>query len=272
MKYFAAILFLLFAWNESFAEPEVLINERLAERLSVKAGDLVEISATGDMKKAQTFRIAHVYREKADPYLVPLRRNMMKMHLSDLETLLNRPDQLDLISVRIKKGSNGAHLAARLNAEAIGFMATSAEELAARNSTTFEVVSRFHKAIAFITMLAGAIFIFALVVMRVEDQRKQFAILTVTGISRKTILKTLILESIFFAFLASLMGAFLGMLAARVVNLYYQNFYQTTLIFAEVTLPILLQAATVSFVLGMVAGTFSWFRLKRLQVLQELGR
>jgi len=272
MKYFAAILFLLIAANHSPAEPEILINERLAQRLSVKAGDLVEISAAGDMKTVQTFRVAHVYREKADPYLVPMRRNMIKMHLSDLETLLNRQDQLDLISVRIKKGSNAPDVAARLNAEAFGFTATSAEELAARNSTTFEVVSRFHKAIAFITMVAGAIFIFALVVMRVEDQRKQFAILTVTGISRKTILKTLILESIFFAFLASLIGAFLGMLAARMVNLYYQNFYQTTLIFAEVTLPILLQAATVSFVLGMVAGTFSWFRLKHLQVLQELGR
>ncbi|MCI0411216.1 ABC transporter permease [bacterium] len=272
MKRFAAILFLVLVANHALAEPEILINERLARRLSAKASDLVEISAAGDMKEARTFRVAHVYREKADPYLVPLQRNQIKMHLSDLETLINRPDQLDLVSVRLKNGSNASHLAARLNAEAIGFTANSAEELATRNSTTFEVVSRFHKAIAFITMMAGAIFIFALVVMRVEDQRKQFAILTVTGISRKTILKTLVLESIFFAFLASLIGAFLGILAARVVNLYYQNFYQTTLIFAKVTVPILLQAATVSFVLGIVAGTFSWFRLKRLQVLQELGR
>ena len=272
MKHIAAILFLFFISNHIFAEQEILINERLAQRLSAKAGDLVEISASGDMKKAQTFRIAHIYKEKADPYLVPLRRNQIKMHLSDLETLLNRPDQVDLISVRLKKGSNAPNVAARLNAEAFGFTATSAEQLAAQNSTTFEVVSRFHKAIAFITMMAGAIFIFALVVVRVEDQRKQFAILTVTGISRETILKTLVLESIFFAFLASLIGAFLGILAARVVNLYYQNFYQTSLIFAEVTFQILLQAVIVSFVLGMVAGTFSWFRLKRLQVLQELGR
>ncbi len=248
------------------------MNERLAQRLTIRAGDLVEISATGDMKKARTFRVAEIYREKADPYLVPLRRNMIKMHLSDLEDLLERPDQLDLISIRLKEGASGPKLAARLNDEAIGFMATSAEELAARNSTTFEVVSRFHKAIAFITMMAGAIFIFALVVMRAEDQRKQFAILTVTGISRKTILKMLVLESIFFAFVASLIGALLGIGAAKVVNLYYQNFYQTSLIFAEVTFSILLQAATVSFLLGIIAGTFSWFRIKHLQVLQELGR
>ena len=272
MKCVLSIFAILCFTRIAFCEPELLVNERLAERLGLHAGDRVEISATGDLKNPRIFRVAEVYSEKADPYLVPLRRNMIKMHLSDLEELLKRPDQVDLISIRLKDGANGPHVAARLNDEAIGFMATSGEELAARNSTTFLVVSRFHKAIALITMMAGAIFIFALVVMRVEDQRKQFAILTVTGISRKTILKTLVLESIFFAFVASLLGAFLGIGAAKVVNLYYQNFYQTSLVFAEVTASILLQAATISFLLGMIAGAFSWFRIKSLEVLQELGR
>ena len=269
-----ALLFLLLSGFSSLcvAESEILINERLAERLSAKQGDFVEIAPSGDMKNARIFRVSQVYQEQADPYLVPLRRNMIKMHLPDLELLLDRPDQLDLISIRLKKGSNAPTVAARLNDEAIGYQAVSAEELAAQNSTTFQVVSRFHKAIAFITMVAGAIFIFALVVMRVEDQRKQFAILTVTGISRKTILKTLVLESIFFASIASLAGAFLGIGAAKVVNLYYQNFYQTTLIFAEVTFSILLQSASISFLLGIIAGMFSWFRIRRLEVLQELGR
>ena len=265
-------LFFCFAGMSHADYPEILINERLAGRLSLAPNDLVELAPGGDMRNARTFRVGQVYREKADPYLVPLRRNMIKMHLADLETLIDRTDQLDLISVRVKKGASAKRVAARVNDEALGFMAVSAEELAARNSTTFEVVSRFHKAIAFITMVAGAIFIFALVVMRVEDQRKQFAILTVTGISRKTILKSLVLESVFFAFVASWIGALLGIAAARAVNLYYQNFYQTSLIFAEVTFSILLQAASVSFLLGMIAGTFSWFRIRRLEVLQELGR
>ena len=255
-----------------FAEPQIWINQRLAERLSLKAGDPVVLSISGDMKHSTAFQVAGIYLEKPDPYVVPLKRNMIKMHLSDLEKLIERPDQLDLISIRVKKGTDSHTLAARLNSEAIGFVAVSSQELAEKNSTTFEVVSRFHKAIAFITMMAGAIFIFALVVMRVEDQRKNFAILTVTGISRNTIFKSLVLESTFFAFIASLIGAGIGIFAAKIVNLYYQSFYQTTLVFARVTPDILLRAATVSFVLGMIAGTFSWFRLRRLRVLQELGR
>jgi ABC-type antimicrobial peptide transport system permease subunit len=271
MKYGFAII-LLSICGFIFAEPEILVNQRFANRLSLKAGDLVELSLAGDMKNARAFRVAQIYVEKPDPYVVPLKRNMIKMHLSDLEQLIERPDQLDIISIRVRKGADAHTLAAKLNSEAIGFTAVSAQQLAEQNSTTFEVVSRFHEAIAFITMMAGAIFIFALVVMRVEDQRKNFAILTVTGISRKTILKTLVLESIFFAFVASFLGAGIGIFAAKVVNLYYQNFYQTSLIFARVTPSILLRAATVSFLLGIVAGTFSWFRLRRLQVLQELGR
>jgi putative ABC transport system permease protein len=271
MKYTLIVLF-VFIGGITFAEPEILINQRLANQLSLKPGDLVEIASTGDMKSIRTFRVSHIYAEKPDPYVVPLKRNMIKMHLTDLEQIIERPDQVDLISIKLKTGSNSSALATKLNAEAIGFTAVSSQELAKKNSTTFEVVSRFHKAIAMITMMAGAIFIFALVVMRVEDQRKNFAILTVTGVSRKTILRSLVLESTFFALIASLIGAGIGIIAARIVNEYYQHFYQTTLVFARVTSSILLQAATVSFLLGMIAGTFSFFRLRRLRVLEELGR
>src|ERR1044071_6024261 len=123
----------------SIAEPQIWINQRLADRLSLKAGDSVLLSISGDMKNAKSFQLEGIYSEKPDPYVVPLKRNMIKMHLSDLETLIERPDQLDLISIRVKKGTDSHNLAARLNSEAIGFVAVSSQELADKNSTTFEV-------------------------------------------------------------------------------------------------------------------------------------
>lgn len=267
------LFFTVFAAIELYsATPEILINHRIADKLQIHQGDIVEISLTGDMKKPQQFRVGAIYEEPADPSLVPLKRNYVKMHLSDLENLTGKEDQVDMISIQLKKGSDARNIAARLNADAIGFTAYSAQELANRSSTTFVVVSRFHQAIAFISMTAGAIFIFALMVMRVEDQRKNLAILTVTGISKETILKSLMLEAVFFAFIASLLGAILGSISARIVNLYYQHYYQTTLTFAEVTGDILIRAVFIAFFLGIIAGTFSWFRLRRLAVLQELGR
>lgn len=271
---FLVISFLLLFAGQSYSEDysEILINQRLAEKLQLRQGDIVEISLTGDMKKLQRYRIGALYEEPADPSLVPLKRNFVKMHLSDLEALTGKKDQVDMISIQLKKGADAGRLAARLNADAIGFTAYSAQELANRSSTTFVVVSRFHQAIAFISMTAGAIFIFALMVMRVEDQRKNLAVLTVTGISKETILKSLMLEAVFFAFIASLLGAVMGSISARIVNLYYQHYYQTSLVFAEVTGDILVRAVCIAFFLGIIAGTFSWFRLRRLAVLQELGR
>jgi putative ABC transport system permease protein len=254
------------------SEPEVLINQLLANRLHARQGDVIQISESGDMRNSKSFRVGGIFQEKADPYIVPLRRSLIKMHLSDLEGILGKNDEVDLISIQLKNGVSAGHFAARLNSESIGFTSYSAQELAQRSSTTFQVVSRFHKAIALITMLAGAIFIFALMVMRVEDQRKNLAILNVTGISKRTILQALVLESTCFASLASLLGAAIGYGAALLVNVYYQRFYQTTLTFARVTPDILLQAGTIAFILGIFAGTFSWFRLKKLAVLQELGR
>lgn len=252
--------------------PEILINRRLADQFHIQKGDIIELAASGDMKDPVAFRVSAVYEEKADPYQVPLRMRLIKMHLSDAEKLTGKKDQLDIVSIRLKKGARQDQFVARLNGEAIGFTAYSADELAKRSSSTFQVVSRFHRAIALITMMAGAIFIFALVLMRVEDQRKNLAILSVTGISKRTILKALMLESTFFAFLASLLGAGFGWVSAQLVNLYYRHYYQTTLVFADVTPHILFQAVLLSFVLGIAAGTFSWIRLRSLAVLQELGR
>jgi ABC-type lipoprotein release transport system permease subunit len=254
------------------SEPEILVNQRLAETLSLRAGDFVEISASGEMKDSRRFRVAAIYEEKADPSQVPLRRSLVKMHLPDLEQVTGKKDQLDLISIQLRKKIDTSRMAARLNGESIGFTAYSAQELARRSSTTFQVVSRFHRAIAFITMVAGAIFIFALMIMRVEDQRKNLAMLTIIGVSRSTILKTLLIESTFFAFFAIMLGAGLGHVASALVNIYYQHYYQTNLIFAHVSPNILFEAVSISFVLGMIAGTFSWFRLRRLAVLEELGR
>ena len=268
----AVFVVMLRAGAASAVEPEILINQRLADQLALKPGDTVLLSQTGDMKNPVRFRVRGVYEERPDPSQVPLRKCMVKMHLPDLESLTGRTDQLDLVSIKLTNPNSASNVAARLNGEAIGFTAYSAQELSARTSLTFEVVYRFQRAIALITMLAGAIFIFALVVMRVEDQRKNLAILTVTGLSRTTIFKSLILESVFFAFFASLLGAALGYASSHIVNLYYQHYYQTTLLFAHVTRSILLQSAAISFLLGVIAGTFSWFRLKHLAVLQELGR
>src|SRR5262245_16628095 len=38
------------------SEPEILVNQRLAKALSLKTGDVIEISASGDMKDAQEFK------------------------------------------------------------------------------------------------------------------------------------------------------------------------------------------------------------------------
>ena len=52
----------------------------------------------------------------------------------DLQAMVGKNDQVDLISIRLTgKGKNG-HVAERVNAEAIGFTAYSADELARRTA------------------------------------------------------------------------------------------------------------------------------------------
>jgi hypothetical protein len=70
MRKILIILILLSCTAAFAADPEILINSLLAQRMHLHPGDSVQISASGDMKNAVRFRVKAIYDEKADPYNV----------------------------------------------------------------------------------------------------------------------------------------------------------------------------------------------------------
>src|SRR5690606_21052471 len=113
------------------------------------------------------------------------------------------------------------------------------------------VVSRFHDAIGLVTLLASGIFLLCLMVIRVDERRADVRTLRLVGISRGTILRTVVLEAVAVAGVASAIGIGLGALLAAGVNAYYAAFYDTTLRFAILSPRILLTALLLGIALGV---------------------
>ena len=145
-----------------------------------------------------------------------------------------------------------------------------AAELAGRTSTTFRVISRFHDAIGFVTLLASGIFLLCLMIIRVDERRSDVRTMRLIGISRLTVLSTVITEAVLIATVASVAGVVLGALISVGVNAYYGAFYDTTLRFAILTPQIVITAIILGIVLGVAAGTLAALRLLRLPP-QKLG-
>jgi len=134
------------------------------------------------------------------------------------------------------------------------------------------VVSRFHRAIGVITIVASAIFLLCIMLLKVDERRRDVAALRLMGISAPTIVKSVVLEASAIAVLGSLVGVGVGLTASWIVNVHYQGVYRTPLRFSFVTGDIVLLAVSLSLVLGVAAGWVAALRLVRTPPLVLFGR
>ncbi|HYW50522.1 MAG TPA: ABC transporter permease, partial [Gemmatimonadaceae bacterium] len=145
-------------------------------------------------------------------------------------------------------------------------------DIAVRTSRTFQVVRRFHRAIGMITIVASAAFLLCILLLKIDERRRDVAALRMMGISASTIVRSVVLEAGIIALLGSLVGVVVGMVVSRLVNWHFQGVHRTTLAFAIVTPETVLFACLLSVVLGVIAGWVAARRLVSVPALALLGR
>ncbi len=250
---------------------DVAVERRLAELLRLEVGDSITVAAELDAP-AHPARVAAIYEPRADPATIMRQDYRVRFHLPDLATLLGTPDRVDRIGLALRPGVDPDSAAARLQRTAFGYDLLPTAAVAAESSTTFAVVSRFHRAIAIIAILASAIFLLCLMLLKVEARKLDVAMLRFTGISRATVAKALVLEATVIAAVGSVVGVVLAAGASAVVNWHYRRLFDTTLLFSLLAPDTVLAAVVLSLVLGVVTGAVAAWRLVRVAPLELWGR
>jgi putative ABC transport system permease protein len=216
-----------------------------------------------------------IARRGADPSEVARSEYRVRLHLDQLQRLLGAPDRVDrfAVAVRPQAGAGAVDsLLVRVNHVAFGFRAHASRDVAVQSSRTFQVVDRFHRAIGGITIVASAIFLLCILLLKVEERRRAVAALRLAGLSRRTVALTVMAEAAVVAVIGSGVGALIGWLCTLAVNAHYQRVFRTPLTFAVLTPQIALFAVALSLVLGVVAGGLAAWRLVRTPPLALLGR
>jgi putative ABC transport system permease protein len=249
----------------------IAIDEALAERAHLKVGDRVSISArpgtTGD-----TVIVGAIVRRGADPSEVARGDLRVRMHLDQLQAVAGYGDRVDRFAIATTPAADISRLIDRINGVAFGFQAYRSRDIAVETSRTFQVVSRFHRAIGIITIVASSVFLLCIMVLKVEERRRDIAALRLMGISRATVMRSIIIEAAVVAVLGSALGVAIGWAISLVVNWHYQALYQTPLAFSIVTAPTVVFAVSLSLVLGIAAGVMASLRLVRTPPLALFGR
>jgi len=254
----------------------ITIDERLAAEAGLKLGDRVVLAAeprAGDPNAAaDTVVIAAITRRGADPSEIARGEFRVRLHLDHLQTLAGYGDRVDRFAVSTTGPEATARALERIEASAFGFQAHRSRDIAVETSATFAVVTRFHRAIGVITIVASAIFLLCILLLKVDERRRDVAALRLMGISRNTVVGTVVLEATLVAALGSALGMAIGWVMSVLVNVYYQGVYRTPLKFAVVTPDIVLFSVALSLILGAVAGYLAALRLVRMPPLALLGR
>jgi putative ABC transport system permease protein len=250
---------------------EVAVERRLADELHLSVGDTVRLGTSPDSSRLLV-RVVAIYEPARDPTALLKRDLRLRLHLPELAALLGAPDRVDRIGVALQPGADADSAAAALNQAAFGFRAAPSRTIAEASSQTFVVVSRFHRAIAVITVVAGAVFLLCIMLLKVEERRLDAAVMRFVGVRRRTIFGALLLEAAAVAALGSALGTGIAWAASALTNAYYQRYFATRVVFSLITPDIVLFGVGLSLVLGLAAGALAALRLVRTPPLVLWGR
>jgi putative ABC transport system permease protein len=263
----------------------IAIDESFAARAHLKVGDTVAISSrpgtamasreTGSpapTPEAERVVVGAIVRRGADPSEVARGDFLVRMHLDQLQRVSGYGDRVDRFAIATAPSANIERTIDRINHVAFGFKAFRSRDIAVETSRTFQVVSRFHRAIGVITIVASSVFLLCIMVLKVEERRRDIAALRLMGISRSSVVRSIIIESALVAVLGSVLGVALGWVTSLFVNWHYQALYKTPLDFSIVTPPIVAFAVLLSLLLGIGAGLLASVRLARTAPLELFGR
>ena len=253
-------------------ERTIAIDQRLAAELDLRVGDRVVLAGRAEDRDGDTVRVSAITRRSADPSDVARSDFRVRLHLGQLQQLADYGDRVDRFAVATAGDTATSVVLRQVNAAAFGFRAHRSADIAVETSRTFAVVSRFHRAIGVITIVASATFLLCIMLLKVEERRRDVAALRLIGISRASVVRSIVAEASLIALAGSALGVLVGWLASLVVNAHYQAVYTTPLRFAIITPGTIVLAVGLSVLLGIGAGLLAAVRLARTPPLALFRR
>jgi putative ABC transport system permease protein len=250
----------------------IALDARLSADEGVALGDTVRLSALPGDSAAERAIVSALLARRPDPSEVARTEYRARLHLDQLQRLIAYGDRVDRFAIQSTGDSSRRSLLATINNAAFGFRAWPSAEIAVRTSSTFQVIRRFHRAIGVITIVASAAFLLCILLLKIDERRRDVAALRMMGISAGTIVRSVVLEAGIIALLGSLLGVGIGYIVSQLVNWHFQGVHRTSLMFAVVTGETVLFACLLSVVLGVIAGWVAARRLVAAPPLTLLGR
>ena len=256
--------------------PDVLVTRQLAEAEGLAVGDVVRLGPRSDGSGAREFRIAGVYEPTPDPSRLGSVPREVRLHLPDLADLTRSPEtpagteSVDGINIALTRRDDANAFVRDVNARMPGVRAMRAE--LAGDAGTFDVLERFHWAIAAVTITSATVFLLALTIMLVDERRETVGILRLIGLPVRRILGQILIEGTLVAAAGAVFGLVLALVSEGIINRFFQWRYDTALVFVGITRQVALTCVWIAVPLGAAATVLASWALLRRNALRLVRR
>jgi putative ABC transport system permease protein len=267
-----SVLGLLLMHARVEAAAPLVLESSLAHELHIAENDTVTLRLPGSRESSGIFVVTGFYTPPPDPSNISRTSRLAWTPITVLEAFVGREDRVSRFVMSLTQGANADSLVAALNASELGFRAYRSADVARESSQTFVVISNFHRAISFLSILTGSAFLAAIVLLQVQELRRSLGVLRVIGISKRRIYTVVVGETVLLANLGSLAGIGTALLVSRAVNAYYRNYFGTTLVFSSIEGWHVALAFGVATLAGVVLGSLATTYLFKAEINEVLGR
>ncbi len=248
---------------------EIVINTLLAEVLGVKVNDTIYLSISGSMSSPTSFKVCGISKPSFD---YPNTRTAT-MHLSELQYIAQLSnDTISQINIDLVDPNSGGAMKPMLEEKynVSAFVPDDYIKIVSRFTNVFE---GFADMVVIITTAVALMFICTIMVISVREMQGEIGVLRAMGISKHTVFKSIITESMLICTAGYALGLMFGFAGAKALDWYIkstESYIPPNFQVTVVTPLVIVYAAIFAVVMGGISGMIPALWATRLNITQVL--
>jgi ABC-type lipoprotein release transport system permease subunit len=249
---------------------EIVLNRAVARELNAKVGDTVLVSATREFNASQPFRVVGVYEASFETD----QSREVRVHRSELLYLAGKVhDEATLIAVDLVDPTQAPQVAALIESAHPELQAAEASEILGELDRTTGVFKLFAGLVAAVSIGVAVLFAATVYMISARERVGEIAALRAIGISRRTILSGMLVESGVLGAVGLAAGLAFGTLSAWAIDFVLKA--TTTRVphgmdVTAVTPEVVLLVGIMSVIIGIAAGMVPAVWATRLNIASAI--
>lgn len=255
---------------------EVLVDEAFAARLELSKDSTLLLAASPN-DAPRTFRVVGTFSSPFTGAGVLGGTNLALVKLSALQDLvgLRELDAATRIAIRLDAATRGdpgatAAVVSQLEAGHPGFQVLTQEDELREARERAAVSAGFYTAVAYVSLTVSALFVASVLIMEVQERRRDLGVLRALGWSRTSVFRVVTLDALLYVAVGTAVGILLGYFASEALGRYFQEGYGLDVSFTSFTPALALASAAQSLVIGILAALYPAWQASRVDALKIL--